>query len=341
MPLFSYLCFWCWNLQINNCSCLSKVKAGNNCWLQTNPSSALPFPWSERSVYSTVVTVHTITHFPNNSGKTNYCFRAVCCQREGFLLSGVAEVCRVCLHCIMAMSGPSLFYGAGYGGSGSPEVWLGLHGFFRLVLLSVLNLTQSWLTCHASLARCFEASFSCSDTSQLSFQCRASACPRCGCAIQRAVTIPVASSLLRPQRCALCCHRALNSSLPGLSLVNTLVSAWFGNAVAVRWSSSCGWESALQVLPCCTQAMLWVLQRIMFRDWRPEILQLLGPCKSYKGQVHQIPSSWWHVTVGVTPWRCCGRQTLRCTACSQGTCCSRKLDLKLALPLGFCNGTGC
>lgn len=224
---------------------------------------------------------------------------------------------------------------------GSPEVWLGLHGFFRLVFLSVLNLTQSWLTCRAFLARCFEASFSCSDTSQLSFQCRASACPRCGCAIQRAVTIPVASSLLCPQRCALCCHRALNSSLPGLSLVNTLVSAWFGNAVAVRWSSSCGWESALQVLPCCAQAMLWVLQRIMFRDWRPEILQLLGPCKSYKGQVHQIPSSWWHVTVGVTPWRCCGRQTLRCAACSQGTCCSWKLDLKLALPLGFCNGTGC
>lgn len=71
-PLFCYLCFWCWNSQINISSCLSKVEA-----------TALPFPHPKCSVCSMAVTVRTITHAPNNRGKIITSW-GLCAAKEGF-----------------------------------------------------------------------------------------------------------------------------------------------------------------------------------------------------------------------------------------------------------------
>lgn len=73
---------------------------------------------------------------------------------------------------------------------------------------------------------------------------------------------------------------------PGLSLANTLVSDWFRNT---------DYKTVRFVWPRVSVAgagMLWpsyalATAQIMFRDWSPEILQLLRPFKSYEGQVHE------------------------------------------------------
>lgn len=137
----------------------------------------------------------------------------------------------MCLLCITVMSGPSLFYQSWLRGQqppspGSTGVWLELHGVFRLgfaVCAGFNSVLVNLLSIHPSLARCFEASLSRSGASQSGFRCCASARPCCG--IQHAVTMLVAPSLRHPQRCVLCRHPTLSSSLPGLSLANAPVSA--------------------------------------------------------------------------------------------------------------------
>lgn len=100
--------------------------AENSYWLQTNPASALPFPRSEWSVYSTVITVHKITYVPNNSEENWLFFQGCLLPKEGLPLSGIAEVCRLYLHCIVVMSAPVYFNRGASGAAAQPKQRTGL-----------------------------------------------------------------------------------------------------------------------------------------------------------------------------------------------------------------------
>lgn len=190
------------------------------------------------------------------------------------------------------MSGPSLFYQSCLCWQQQPSpssagVWLGLHGFFRLVLQPVLDFTQSLLTCCPSLARCFEASLSRSDTSQSGFRCCAKRMPLlwlCDTAWRDHTgnTKPASSS----EACAL------------LSWSSQFIRPWakFGKYSMVSdWFRNTDYKTVRFVWLRVTVAgagMLWpsyalATASIMFRDWSPELLQLLRPFKSYEGQVHE------------------------------------------------------
>ena len=138
-----------------------------------------------------------------------------------------------------------------------------------------------------------------------------------------------------------CCVVESSQLIPaGLSLPNSFVSPWFRNTD--HKMSQFIWTR----VTVAGAGMLWLsyalgTAQMMVRGWRPERLQLLRPWQSYRGQVHQTRNSWLHVTVGVTSLMWCCRQTLQRAACLQSTCCSWKLDLKLALPLGLCSATVC
>lgn len=103
----------------------------------------MPFPHSERSVYSSAVTVHTITHFPNNSGKANYSFRAICSQRRVFCCW--CSWGRVWVYPASSWCHSSV-YSTTACGSSSSEAWLGPQRVFQAGLVkSVLSFTQSLL----------------------------------------------------------------------------------------------------------------------------------------------------------------------------------------------------
>lgn len=95
--------------------------------------------------------MHAITHFPNNSGKTNFSEPFV--AKGGFSAAGAAEA--LGLPCIILMPQLCLFH---------HSLWQQqLRGQILLSLCRVL--LSPCLACYVSLAQCFEARLSRSDTS--------------------------------------------------------------------------------------------------------------------------------------------------------------------------------